>query len=780
MNSLNAENGYKLPPENVREIFNKPALPVFHYVPYNYLGLEMTYQDKQTLEQLADPTLKLAGSVLSKKLNAPIDHYPRTSVKIFHLSKIQEIMVNFDKDTKIRDYKLSPDNSKLALSEETDNGIKLLIVDVDTGHIKGIKDVIINDIFRDSGFFWLNDNETLIIKAIVSNRGQAPEKPMIPESPVIDESSGIYSTTRTYQHLLKNNYDKLLFDHYFTSQIIKLNTNTGKFKKINLPGIYDTIKPSPDNEYLFIEKIMKPYSYQVPHFRFPRSFVIWDIKGREIQKIHDRPIQDQIPIGGTYQGPRRFQWQPLKDASLIWVEALDQGDPQKEVEHRDLVLRLPAPFNSEAEVLFKVENRFSSITWSENDDELIFADYDRDKLWSRTWFFSLKDKYLELLISRSVNDEYNYPGKLITRKTSRNEKVYLQKDNFIYFNNIYGATPEGNRPYLAKFNFKTQEKEILFRSDKDHNERMFCFADNSLNKIVIGSEDQFNPRNYFYLDIDSGNRERITNYENPYPELTNLKKELITYQREDSVSLSGTLYLPQDHQKGQKLPLIIHAYPQEFTDTSTAGQVTTSPNRFISFWGASPIYFALQGYAVLINASIPIIGDPQTVNETFITQLTQSVESAIEHLDTLGVVDPTKVGIMGHSYGAFMVANLLAHSDICVAGVAKSGAYNRTLTPFGFQSERRTLWKAKDFYVDISPFMHADKIDKPLLLIHGEDDPNSGTYPLQSRRLFQALKGTGGTSRLVILPHEGHSYHARESNLHVLAEMIEWFDKYLK
>jgi len=689
-------------------------------------------------------------------------------------------MVNFDKDTKIRDYKLSPDNSKLALSEETDNGIKLLIVDVDTGHIKGIKDVIINDIFRDSGFFWLNDNETLIIKAIVSNRGQAPEKPMIPESPVIDESSGIYSTTRTYQHLLKNNYDKLLFDHYFTSQIIKLNTNTGKFKKINLPGIYDTIKPSPDNEYLFIEKIMKPYSYQVPHFRFPRSFVIWDIKGREIQKIHDRPIQDQIPIGGTYQGPRRFQWQPLKDASLIWVEALDQGDPQKEVEHRDLVLRLPAPFNSEAEVLFKVENRFSSITWSENDDELIFADYDRDKLWSRTWFFSLKDKYLELLISRSVNDEYNYPGKLITRKTSRNEKVYLQKDNFIYFNNIYGATPEGNRPYLAKFNFKTQEKEILFRSDKDHNERMFCFADNSLNKIVIGSEDQFNPRNYFYLDIDSGNRERITNYENPYPELTNLKKELITYQREDSVSLSGTLYLPQDHQKGQKLPLIIHAYPQEFTDTSTAGQVTTSPNRFISFWGASPIYFALQGYAVLINASIPIIGDPQTVNETFITQLTQSVESAIEHLDTLGVVDPTKVGIMGHSYGAFMVANLLAHSDICVAGVAKSGAYNRTLTPFGFQSERRTLWKAKDFYVDISPFMHADKIDKPLLLIHGEDDPNSGTYPLQSRRLFQALKGTGGTSRLVILPHEGHSYHARESNLHVLAEMIEWFDKYLK
>lgn len=780
MSSLNTENGYKLPPDSIKNIFDKPALPSFHFVPFSDLGLEMNYQDKQTLEQLADPTVKLAGTVLSQRLNAPIDHYPHTSMKIYQFHKIKEIKVNLLEGTKIRDYKLSPDRSKIALSHETDKGIELLIVDVDTGKIKQINDLCVNDVFRDTGFFWLNDNETLMVKAVPANRGKIPQKPLLPEAPVIEETSGKFSTTRTYQHLLQNNYDQKLFDFYFISQIVKVNIETGKKIKINLPGIYDTVDPSPDNSYIFIEKIVKPYSYHVPHYRFPRIFSIWDIKGREIKNIHERPLQDQIPIGGTYLGPRRFQWQPLKDACLIWVEALDQGDPKTQAEYRDLVFRLPAPFTSEPETLFKVENRISSINWSETKDELIFSDYDRDKLWSKIWYYRISDKYLELLISRNINDEYNYLGSLVTKKTTRNETVYILRDDFIFFNNVFGATPSGNQPFLAKFNIKTQDREILFRSSENKYERMFCFTDDKLNKIVIRSENIENPRNYFFLDLATGERERITSYENPYPELSNLKKELITYVRKDSVPLSGTLYLPENYSSNKRLPLVIQAYPQEFTDKSTAGQVTTSPNRFISFWGASPIYFALEGYAVLMNASIPIIGDPETVNETFIDQLIQSVQAAVDHLDSLGIIDPEKVGIIGHSYGAFMVTNLLAHSDICKAGIAKSGAYNRTLTPFGFQSERRTLWEATDFYVKISPFMHADKIDKPLLLIHGEDDPNSGTYPMQSRRLFQALKGTGGTAKLIILPYEGHSYHARESNLHILAEFIQWFDKYLK
>jgi dipeptidyl aminopeptidase/acylaminoacyl peptidase len=780
MSSLNAENGYKLPSENLQKIFDKPALPSFYYIPFSDLGMEMNYQDKQTLEQLADPIVKLAGKVLSQRLNAPIDHYPHTSMKICNFNENTEIEIDFKLDIKIRDHKLSPDRSRIAIAVESGQGIELMIVEVESGRISTINDILVNDIFRDSGFFWLTDNRTLIVKSIPADRGKVPDKPLTPESPVIEETSGKFSTTRTYQHLLQNNYDKLLFDYYFTSQIIRLNAESGRQEKLNLPGIYDEVKISPDNQYLLIEKIEKPYSYHVPHFRFPHSFVIWDINGRELKNVYRRSLQDQIPIGGTYQGPRRFEWQPLKDASLIWVEALDMGDPKMEVEYRDKVVRLPAPFNQEPELLFKVENRLSSLIWSEREDELIFTDYDRDKMWRKTWYYRILDEHKKMIISRNVNDEYNYNGSLITRKTDRNMNVYLHRNSCVYFNNIYGSTPDGNKPFLAKFNLDNQKKEILFRSSKDQYERMFCFTDNQLNRIIIRSEDKEHPRNYFFLDLTTGKREPITNYENPYPEITGLKKELITYRRKDNVPLSGTLYLPEDYQEGDKLPLVLHAYPQEFTDKSTAGQVTTSPNKFISFWGASPIYFALEGYAVLMNTSIPIIGDPETVNESFIDQLTESVKAAVDHLDTLGVIDPERVGIIGHSYGAFMVANLLAHSDICKAGIAKSGAYNRTLTPFGFQSERRTLWEATDFYVDISPFMHADDIDKPLLLIHGEEDPNSGTFPLQSKRLYQALKGTGGTARLIILPHEGHSYHARESNLHILAEFIEWFDKYLK
>ncbi len=780
MSPLKAETGYKLPAEKLQNIFDKPALPSLYFVPFSDLGLEMYYQDVQTLEQLADPTVKLAGSVLSRKLNAPMNHYPHTSLKIYHFNKIKEIDIDFGRKIKIRDYKISPDRTKLALSEETDSGIKLLIVDIDTGNITEIKDLRINDVFRDSGFFWLNDSVNLLVKAIPSGRGEIPEKPAIPESPIVEETSGKFSTTRTYQHLLKNNHDKELFDYFFTSQITKLNIVTTKKEKLNVPAIYDVVKPSPDNKFLLIEKIEKPYSFLVPHFRFPRSFLIWDSKGREIKVLYKRPLQDQIPIGGTYQGPRRCQWQPLKDASLVWVEALDMGDPKKEVEHRDMVVRLDFPFRDEPEVLFKVENRLSSINWSEREDELIYSDYDRDKLWSKSWYVRLKENYLELIISRNVNDEYKYNGSLVTRTTERNMSVYLHRGDHIYFNNIFGATPEGNRPFLAEFNLTDQTRKILFRSPEDQYERVYCFTDDNLNRIVIRSEDQDHPRNYFFLDLTSGQREAITNFKNPYPEITGLKKELITYKRKDGVPLSGTLYLPEDYQEGDRLPLVLHAYPQEFTDASTAGQVTVSPNKFISFWGASPIYFALEGYAVLVNASIPIIGDPETVNETFIDQLVSSAQAAVDHLDSLGVIDPARVGVIGHSYGAFMVANLLAHSDICKAGIAKSGAYNRTLTPFGFQSERRTLWEATDFYVEVSPFIHADKIDKPLLLIHGEDDPNSGTFPIQSERLFQALKGTGGTAKLIILPYEGHGYYARESNLHILAEFMDWFDKYLK
>jgi dipeptidyl aminopeptidase/acylaminoacyl peptidase len=773
-------SGYKTPPQNIQEIFNKERPPYYSFVRFKELGLEINYLRYQTLEQISDPTVKLAGEEISIRLNASSKKYPLNYFAIHNFETNEKIVVDFPKDIKIREYKLSLDHSQIAFSYETENGVQILTVKTATGAITYYVNLFLNDAFGDDAFWWMKDNKTLLLKLIPVDRGKIPMRPIVPTSPVIEETSGKVSTSRTYQNLLKDKHDELLFDYFFTSQIATLKVKNKKLKIISNTAVWDEIKLSPDNQHIYTNKINKPYSYQLPYYRFPQTLLVMDNKGEKLQTIYERPLQDQIPIGGTYKGPRRFRWQPLKNASLVWVEALDEGNPKVDVDHRDKVMQLSAPFNHEAEEIFRTTYRFSSIQWSEVEDELIFGEYDRDRIWMKYWLYDIKAKKSDLLFDMSRRERYNFPGKLVMKKTNSGKEVFIKRNNYLYYDNDIGATPEGNFPYLSKFNLETKEKEILWQCQPDHYETFLSFLNDDLTKVVIRSESNEKYRNYYFIDLISKKRQQITDYPNPYPEITDLKTELITYPRADSIPLSGTLILPADHKQGERLPLILEAYPQEYVDASTAGQITGSANRFPNFWGASIRYFVLEGYAVLLNASIPIVGDPETVNETFIEQTVSSVKAAIEYLDEREIIDPKRVGVTGHSYGAFMVANVLAHSDLCAAGIAKSGAYNRSLTPFGFQSERRTFWEAKDFYVEVSPFMQAEKINEPLLLIHGEDDPNSGTYPLQSKRFYQALKGNGATAKLVLLPKEGHGYFAKESLLHVLAEQLEWLDKYVK
>ena len=489
---------------------------------------------------------------------------------------------------------------------------------------------------------------------------------------------------------------------------------------------------------------------------------------------------EEIPIGGTYEGPRYLSWNPQKEAELIWVEALDKGNPDIDVPHRDRIMYLSESFKEAGNEILKMEHRFSKIEWSESEAEFIFSEYDRDKLWVKSWLFNRKNNEINLIHSRSRNDKYKFPGYLVNKQNKFGLEVFIKDNSNVFYINNYGATEQGRRPYLARLNLKTGEKNILFKSEVTNYTRIYGFTKTSLKEILIRKENKTNPPNFYLYNVSNQKLKQITNYKNPYPQVTNLKNEVVTYTRNDSVKLSGKLYFPLNYEKGKKYPLVIEAYPQEYTDKQTAGQMGLSENQFIYFGKSSVKYFALDGYMVLANASIPIIGNPETVNETFISQTIESVKSAIDYLDNRNIINPEQVGVMGHSYGAFMVANVLAHSNLCQAGIARSGAYNRTLTPFGFQSERRTLWEAPEFYMKISPFMHADKIKEPLLLIHGEEDSNSGTYPIQSKRMYQALKGNGGTAKLVILPLEQHGYYALKSNLHVLAESIDWFDNYLK
>ena len=777
--TLNADSGYKLPAKEIVEIFDTPRNPYIEFIQFENIGLEISYQSYQTLEQLAEPSLKLAGENISKKLNADITNYPINQINVFDLKDRSRIPIKLPVAAKIREVTVSRDNKKAAMLNETEEGVQLLIADLKTGNCKSYNDLYINDILEDGVICWMNDDKRILLQIIPAERGAEPIKPLVPESPVIEETYGKKSTVRTYQHLLTNKFDETLFDHYFTSQIISMDIENGEIKKIGKPAIFGEVKLSPDNEFLFIEKIQKPYSYLLPYYHFPKSFEIWRNDGTLIKKLLSRPLQDGIPIGGTSTGPRKFRWQPLKGAALIWTEALDEGNPKIKVEHRDKIMLLNIPDGGEAEEIFRTEYRFTEAQWSEVEDELIYYEYDRDNLWKKGWLCKIGNKPV-LIYDLSTRDKYNDPGDLVHKKNKRGETVFIKKGDYVFYRNNTGATPAGKYPFLVKFNLITKEQEVLFRCRNNYFETMQNFINDDLTKIVIRSEDQVTPPNYFSVDLETGKREKITNYPNNFEKLTTLKKEMVTYTRKDGIPLSGELYLPADFKTGDNLPLIINAYPLEFADSTTAGQITMSSNTFSRFRGASVRYFALQGYAVLTKASIPIVGNPETVNETFIEQTVNSVEAAIKYLDKRGIIDPERVGITGHSYGAFMVANVLAHSNLCAAGIARSGAYNRLLTPFGFQSERRTFWEAKDFYLEVSPFAHAEKITEPILLIHGEDDPNSGTYPIQSKRFYQAIKGNGGTAKLVLLPYEGHSYQARRSGLHVLAEMIEWFDRFVK
>ncbi|HVF22904.1 MAG TPA: prolyl oligopeptidase family serine peptidase, partial [Pyrinomonadaceae bacterium] len=531
----------------------------------------------------------------------------------------------------------------------------------------------------------------------------------------------------------------------------------------------------------------------IPGFRVSQSAGSLGHERQVVHKLASLPLADQVPIDGVITGPRSVRWNPNEPATLIWVKALDGGNPKNKVPHRDSVLMLKAPFTGQPVEIFKTEQRFSNAGFSNagfsnasfTDKGLMFiSDYDRDKRWIRTFLIdpSKPETPARLIWSRSQQDRYNDPGTPVTRALN-GQRAIMQNGDWIFLSGN-GASPEGDRPFLDGFNLKTLKSQRLFRSDANSYETFVALLSDDGTQFITRRETPTDAPNYFVRfsgDGATANAPRaLTNFPDPMPQLRGIKKQLVTYKRADGVQCSFTLYLPPGYKEGTKLPTVVWAYPLEFNDANTAGQITGSTQRATSITGPSHLFFLLEGYAVLDNATMPVVGTPETVNNTYIEQIVMSAKAAIDKAVEMGVTDPERVGVGGHSYGAFMTANLLAHSDLFRAGIARSGAYNRTLTPFGFQNERRTIWEAPELYLKVSPFMVAQKVNEPMLMIHGEADDNTGTFPIQSERMYQALKGHGATVRLVMLPHEAHGYAGRESVEHVLYEMINWFDKYVK
>jgi dipeptidyl aminopeptidase/acylaminoacyl peptidase len=640
------------------------------------------------------------------------------------------------------------------------------------------------------------DQKTLLVKLVPKGMGAPPPEPAVPIGPSIQETTGEKGQSSTYENrdTLGNKHDEDLFDYFALSQLALVNAATGAITPIGKPANYESLDPAPDGQYLRVTAIHKPYSYVTTYDRFPKEVEVWDISDRSHVGIHtiaSLPLADRVPIHGVPVGPRDFSWRATEPATLVWAEALDGGDWNVNVPNRDKILLEKAPFNSPAVEIARTEQRYAWFAWSEQASTALLTEYDANRHWTKTFVFDVDHPQQKprLLWDLSTDERYKDPGYPVYRQLANGSWVVRQDVDSIYLQGE-GSSPDGDRPFLDRLNLNTLKSERLFRSDKTCFERFLSFTGPDSKTFITWHQSPSDPPNAFTrtigqsVDAPAGEaafastRVAITHIPDPTPAVRAIKKRLVKYKRADGLDLSFTLYTPPGYQEGTRVPTILYAYPLDYAEASTAGQVTGSQETFTQL--REYRLLLLAGYAIIDDASFPIIGDPKKAYDTYLEQLVADAKAAVDEAVRQGVADPDRIGVTGHSHGALMTVNLVAHSDLFRAGVATSGSYNKTLTPFGFQNERRSVWEAPDVYLKVSPFFSADKLKTPLLIMHGAEDANPGTTPLQASKLYEAIRGNGGTTRLVLLPHEPHWYTALESNEQLVYEMLRWFDKYVK
>lgn len=777
------EAGYQLPPKAIIDILDAPPPPTAVIGPTRTVMALLERTSMPRIADMADPMLRLAGARVNPKTNGPYGAQTTYGITLKDVGTGKETKVVLPAGSRISATAFSPDGKWLSFFMTRPAGIELWTVNVASAQAKALTGATVNGL---TGCNWLDDSAALLCGFVPDRRGPVPAPPAVPTGPRIQESMGKAAPSPTFQDLLTSPYDETLFEYYFTAQLAFVTT-AGAKTPVGAPAIFGTTDVSPDGRYILVAKTKRPFSRLITAGGFPRDVEVWSRAGAVVRKLADLPSSEGTPIGGIAPGPRGFRWAPADPATLVWMEALDEGNPRNQVPFRDKVQMLKAPFTGDPTEFIKTQWRAGGMSWTEKG-VVFLTESDRATRMTRTWIIDAPGAAPRKWQERRSADRYADPGSPVSRTGAvgaggrgggPGAGPILQVGDTVFLSGN-GASKDGDRPFLDRMNLKTLVTERVFQCDAQSYETVNAVLSDDGKKLLTRWETKADYPNYYLRDLTAGTKTALTAFKDPAPQLTGIQKQFVTYERQDGVTLSATVYLPPGYQAGTKLPFVLWAYPAEFTDTDTASQVSGSPNRFTTIGGASHLLFLTQGYGVMDNPTMPIVGSGETANDTYVEQLVASAEAAVNKIVEMGVADRGRIGVSGHSYGAFMTANLLAHSDIFRAGVARSGAYNRTLTPFGFQNEQRTFWDVPQVYSRMSPFNYAHKVNEPILLIHGEADNNSGTFPIQSERYYMALKGHGATVRYVTLPLEAHGYASRESNLHVMHEWIAWFDKYVK
>jgi dipeptidyl aminopeptidase/acylaminoacyl peptidase len=775
---------YQTPPKEISDLLLAKPTPS---VSIDSKAEWMLFSERNSypsVEELAMPEYRIAGLRINPNNYAPSR---QTFINNFSLKNIktgQSFQVTgLPSPLLAGGASWSPSETKIVFINTTQNGVDLYMIDVATKKATKINKTYLNAVLG-TGVTWLND-QTVIYRTVTKPASAAPAKPLMPKGPTVQVNLGKTAPSATYQDLIKSPYDESLFEFYGTSQLV--TNTTGVETPIGKPAIYISAGLSPDKKYMLTSTVRKPFSYLVSAGGFPSTITITDLSGKAIKVLAQLPSRESTPSGydNIQDVPRGFDWRDDEAATITYAKPLDGGLIKKDVPFHDAVYALSAPFTGAEKELFKTETRYRGTQWGNARIALVQEGL-RSKQTSKVSTYNPTTGKLEELYARNQTDAYNAPGNPVTTKNQYNRDVLLTIDNGtkLLMNNTTGASPKGDLPFLAKFDLATKQSEIIWRCQEGTYEFVSDVVDPNKLVIITRKEGQTVVPNYFLKNLMLKIADKpLTDFTNPYPGLVGVSKEKISYKRADGIDLTGDLYLPKGYDKAKDgpLPTIIWAYPREFNSAADAAQVRGSENRFTTLSWASPVYWVTRGYAVLDNAEMPIVAaEGKKPNDTFVDQLEMNAKAAIGKLSDMGVGDRNRMAVGGHSYGAFMTANLLAHTNLFAAGIARSGAYNRTLTPFGFQNEERTYWQAPELYAAMSPFSYADKIKTPLLLIHGDSDDNPGTFPINSERLFNAIKGNGGTVRFVFLPYEAHSYRGKENILHMLYEQDAWLETYVK
>ena len=782
--SAQDKTGYQLPPEAIVSLLDAPQTPSVNLSPDNQTMLLLFRPGLPSIADLSQPELRLAGVRFDPSTNGPSRGQGISRISSMKTDGTQAgDLKGLPSDASVGGVTWSRDNKWFAFTNTTDNTIELWVADAATMNARKI-DEGLNGILR-RNITWLPDGSLIYLRTL-RNRGKAPEASTVPTGPSVQESAGVRGDSPTFQDLLQTVDDEKIFEYYATSELVRWDGMSAV--SIGNKGMITDVSPSPDGKWFLVSITGKPFSYLVPYYYFPSRTEIWDLEGKMVRLMLETPLRENLPRGYdvVIPGPRGYNWRSDRPASLMWVEALDGGDYHaKEMKYHDQVFMLEAPFTGEPAPFIATEKRFQGITWGNDNLAILMEGLSKSRVRVTSTFSPASPQAtLKKLWELNSDDRYNNPGFPMTVPNAWGRSVLLTTDKGrgLYLSG-QGASPEGDRPFVDKYDLRTGKTTRLWRSEAPFYETVNEFIDPARGLLLTVRQSVSEVPNYFIRDLKKGTLKQVTKFENPYPQMAGVHKELVTYKRKDGIDLSFTLYLPAgyDRAKDGPLPTILWAYPREFNDPSMAGQVSGSPYTFTRISASSVLVYVTQGYAVLNDASFPIVGaEGKEPNDTFVEQLVANAEAAINKAVEMGVTDPERVAVSGHSYGAFMTAHLLSHSRLFAAGIARSGAYNRSLTPFGFQSERRSFWEDPELYLQMSPFTHATKVKDPLLLIHGMADDNQGTFPIQSERYYAALKGAGAVTRLVLLPHEAHGYSARESLLHMHWEYLRWLDKYVK